>query len=706
MLRLMSSLGAALLLLCGACTDELPPQPRPDNPYDPAAGFEGLRPEPVLEGDSLRLTWELPPGEAITGLVLYQALRGEAWEELLLLPPGERQASLPLDTARLGRDLGLALGLIAGEQRSGLRPEWAARLRTPPLVTNPLTGQLATNQPLLSLQLRCDGALQMKLALGGDSSAAPWQPYSESATLQLGDGPGWYSLEVWFRLSEGSLQARIDSVAYDTELRVDSFTVQGLHGAAEPFQYADILRVDAQLAADALGAETGARVELTWPGIAQSAPLEEVGAGLHRLDLPLRGWWPDAADQLQLDVLDRAGNTAQLMQPAPQLALDQSCRIEFFTWEALDGAEEPLRIGDRLLLRVRLEEDGWGPETGARVWLNWPQVVDSLPLPEGSDGEYLTTFTLPSLPVVPVPEISVLASDRAGHRDQVASPAPSLTALIDLIVIPAGSFTMGQAGVATPEHQVTLTRSFELSRTEITNAQYMAALQWAYDHPAQTGVSATASTVTAYGVELLDLDDPDCEIRFSGGQFRVDAGREQHPVIEVSWYGAACYCDWLSLMSGLTAYYDGQWSQIPSPNNPYTALGYRLPTEAEWEFAAQYDDERTYPWGNTAPTPCVQANYSSCLSQTAPVGSYPAGDSELGLKDMAGNVWELCNDWYASYSAGAVSDPPGPSGGSYRVRRGGYWDSGAAYLRCARRNGLTPSTADYNFGFRLCRTLP
>jgi formylglycine-generating enzyme required for sulfatase activity len=299
----------------------------------------------------------------------------------------------------------------------------------------------------------------------------------------------------------------------------------------------------------------------------------------------------------------------------------------------------------------------------------------------------------------------------------------------DMTLIPAGQFMMGQAGVATPEHLVTLTNDFLLGRTEVTNQQYLEALQWAYDHPAQTGVSATASTVTAYGVELLDLDATNyCEIAFNTGtqQFYLVARTYNggtwgpgfaypggsydpglHPVKEVSWYGAACYCDWRSLMEGLPAYYNGQWSQTPSPNNPYTAAGYRLPTEAEWEFAAQWDDEREYPWGPAAPN-CSLANYQPsgyCVGWTTPVGSYPAGASARGLLDMAGNLREWCNDWYASYSAGSVSDPPGPSGGSLRVLRGGSWRNSAAYLRCAYRSNYPPSAAHYHFGFRLCRTL-
>jgi formylglycine-generating enzyme required for sulfatase activity len=282
---------------------------------------------------------------------------------------------------------------------------------------------------------------------------------------------------------------------------------------------------------------------------------------------------------------------------------------------------------------------------------------------------------------------------------------------LGLVLIPAGDFMMGQAGVATPVHEVTLSHSFLLGRTEVTNQQYRDALQWAWE---QGIISATPSTVTAYGVELVDLDDPDCQIAFSAGVFSLDPVHDgsyegqscaDHPVLEVSWYGAACFCDWLSLISGLPAYYSGQWSQTPSPNNPYDATGYRLPTEAEWEYAAQYEDERTYPWGNTAPTACVHANYGSCVGWTSPVGSYPAGDSELGLQDMAGNVWEWCNDWSAEYDAEAASDPVGPSGGTDRVLRGGVFNHNASDLRCARRVDDIPSSTNNGTGFRLCRSI-
>jgi formylglycine-generating enzyme required for sulfatase activity len=143
--------------------------------------------------------------------------------------------------------------------------------------------------------------------------------------------------------------------------------------------------------------------------------------------------------------------------------------------------------------------------------------------------------------------------------------------------------------------------------------------------------------------------------------------------------------------------------------NPYGATGYRLPTDAEWEYAAQYNDERIYPWGDEAPD-CSRANHDDdgdCVGWTSPVGSYPGGPEILGelLYDMAGNVWEWCNDWHTcSLGTVLVTNPAGPSSGSYRVIRGGGWYGVDYYLRCANRYGSVPADSGDYLGFRCARS--
>jgi formylglycine-generating enzyme required for sulfatase activity len=279
---------------------------------------------------------------------------------------------------------------------------------------------------------------------------------------------------------------------------------------------------------------------------------------------------------------------------------------------------------------------------------------------------------------------------------------------------------MGQVGVTEPVHPVTLTSDYYLGKYEVTNQEYLEAAQWAYDHGL---ISASVYTVEAYGVELLELDEPWCEIGFSDGQFYLiessysngDCGPgyaypdgynpENHPILGISFYGAACYCDWLSQMSGLDPFYNGLWDQTPE-HNPYLSDGFRLPTEAEWEYAAQYGDDRTYPWGETAPD-CYYANFYDngyCVGWTAPVGSYSVGASSLGLMDMAGNIWEWVGDRYGVYSGTLQIDPLGDSSGNMHILRGGYWEWGVGLLRCADRYNSGPSTANESTGFRVCRT--
>lgn len=288
---------------------------------------------------------------------------------------------------------------------------------------------------------------------------------------------------------------------------------------------------------------------------------------------------------------------------------------------------------------------------------------------------------------------------------------------IDWVAVPADQFSMG-GGYATPVHQVVLTNDFALSRTEVTNGQYVQAAQWALDH----GLAIVSQdSLLSHGALLLDLASPYCEITFAGGLFGLrmapgvgdygydggDFDPTNHPVKMVTWYGAACFCDWLSLMDGRAPYYDGAWSEIPSLRNPYAAEGCRLPTEAEWEHASRWNDGRTYSWGNASAEPCQQANYDLCLGWSMPVGSYPEGISELGLLDMTGNVMEWCNDWYANYTSGTVTNPVGPNGSPHgRIHRGGGWFDNGTVIRSYYRSSIPPGNTTSHSGFRLCCMLP
>jgi formylglycine-generating enzyme required for sulfatase activity len=284
----------------------------------------------------------------------------------------------------------------------------------------------------------------------------------------------------------------------------------------------------------------------------------------------------------------------------------------------------------------------------------------------------------------------------------------------------------GMAPCGADEREVTLTRDFNLGQHEVTNQEYRTAVQWAYDHGYVTATTtAVRDNLDGSTEELLDLDSPYGEIQFDGAgtfylrespstyaQQAYPGGYDpaDHPVKEVSWYGAVRYCDWLSLQGGLPRAYEhsGDWSC--NGGDPYGAEGYRLPTDAEWEYAAQWDDERTYPWGHQEPD-CSRANYyllpDYCIGWTSPVGSYPVAPMALGLSDMAGNVLEWCNDrWVCDLGTDPVTDPAGPGGGTQCVLRGACWNVSAPYLRCAARYGFFPYVSTVHYGFRTARTAP
>lgn len=223
---------------------------------------------------------------------------------------------------------------------------------------------------------------------------------------------------------------------------------------------------------------------------------------------------------------------------------------------------------------------------------------------------------------------------------------------IEFVFVKGGTFEMGDIfgdGLIDekPVHTVTLS-DFYMSKYEVTFAQY------------------------------------DAYCNAAGASKPDDKGwnRGNLPVINVSWNEAVAFCQWLSQKTGERA---------------------RLPTEAEWEYAARSGGKRE-KWagvtdqsdlGDYAWYDSNGGNRIHSVGQKRPNG--------LGLYDMTGNVWEWCGDWYGFYSGGPQINPPGPSSGIYRVTRGGSWVNSTGSLRCSTRSNNRPGDFYYNFGFRICR---
>jgi sulfatase modifying factor 1 len=179
-------------------------------------------------------------------------------------------------------------------------------------------------------------------------------------------------------------------------------------------------------------------------------------------------------------------------------------------------------------------------------------------------------------------------------------------------------------------------------------------------------------------------------------------GRDSRPVIHVSWYDAINYCNWLSKKEGFNPCYTITGKTVTCN---FKANGYRLPTEAEWEYAARgghASREYTFCGSHDA----GEAGWYSKNSGRATHPVCRCKSNELGLYDMSGNVWEWCWDYYSStyYNHSPEIDPRGPENGNHRVLRGGSWYNGNRYIRVTARGYSSPhETTDY-FGFRLART--
>jgi formylglycine-generating enzyme required for sulfatase activity len=224
-----------------------------------------------------------------------------------------------------------------------------------------------------------------------------------------------------------------------------------------------------------------------------------------------------------------------------------------------------------------------------------------------------------------------------------------------MVFVPAGEFWMGSEDSNSdadddekPKHKV-YEDAFWIDKTEVTNAQYRKCVDTGACSPPEGSGSATRNTY--YGNP--DFDD--------------------YPVINVTWHQAQQYAEW---------------------------VGARLPTEAEWEYAASGPNGYIYPWGNNLPNDSL-ANHRGFVGDTTAVGSYPDGASWFGALDMAGNVWEWTSSLYRDYPYDATDGREDLDATGYRVLRGGAFGDAARAVRCADRVGDSPDLKYNSVGFRL-----
>ena len=306
---------------------------------------------------------------------------------------------------------------------------------------------------------------------------------------------------------------------------------------------------------------------------------------------------------------------------------------------------------------------------------------------------------------------------------------------IPMVHVAEGAFDMGltdsggdpfRFSIEIPVHSVHLD-AYEIGVHEITNAQFSAVINWAFDNKQVEAPINDAGPVLLNGRVLVDTGNQNSALVMRQGRCvvveREGRSMDDFPVVLLSWHGAAAFCNWLSQWHGHQAMYDLATSGRTSRHGG----GYRLPTEAEWERAAAWSSEgkhMTFAYPSEEIT-FEWLNYFNWKGEVyvnpagfgikpflSPVGWFQNRNgvdarSPVGCYDMSGNVWEWCEDWFAEdyYANSPPFNPTGPDTGTARVNRGGSWRSDAVYCRTAMRNFDAPEFLHYDLGFRIARSI-
>ena len=393
------------------------------------------------------------------------------------------------------------------------------------------------------------------------------------------------------------------------------------------------------------------------------------------------------SDPVQVRILNEGGN---LSPPRPQITAQPTTgTVEtFFTFDAA-GTQDDIDSPEQILVRWDFDGDGvwehnWDEELPATAPVTFKyQSAAQYRVVVEARNTYLSTQSGTATLLVEV-------TNKGGDPNPL-EPG-------NMILIPAGTYHVGAADSVGsnmnehPLHEVRITASYYIEKTEVPNKHYIRFLRTAMaSDPPLVRRDGTHLILNRDFVEPVEPDsvpvvcvdfnesalfyDPD------GDSVAVLPEERDLPMVGVSWYGAKAYAEW---------------------------RGLRLPTEHEWEIAAKADSVGfTYPWGTTINAD--QANYNAdpgAPKALKPRGSYPDARSPFGLLDMSGNAAEWVKDWFDDYPANQVTNPEGPVTGEVKVIRGGSYLRSFSEVRVTTRQGDDPTGTSVEIGFRTAYTAP